>query len=58
MLPYIDIKKEYICRTYSLVSPEQSSKFDFNFYDYFNNVSSEVNGINYYTAEITVKTAL
>lgn len=58
LLPYIDIKKEYICRTYSLVSPEQSSKFDFNFYDYFNNVSSEVNGINYYTAEITVKTAL
>lgn len=57
-MPYVDIKKEYICRTYSLVSPEQSSKFDFNFYDYFNNVSSEVNGINYYTAEITVKTAL
>lgn len=29
-----DIKKEYIIHKYSIQSPEQSSSFDFNFYDY------------------------
>lgn len=36
---YEDIKKEYICREYSIVSPEQSNKFSFNFYDYKNSKS-------------------
>lgn len=32
--PYNDIKKEYMSRSYSLISPDKSSKFIFNFYDY------------------------
>lgn len=34
LLPYEDIKKDYICRQYSIVSPDQSGKYSFNFYDY------------------------
>ncbi len=34
LLPYKDIKKDYICRQYSIVSPDQSGKYSFNFYDY------------------------
>lgn len=34
VLPYADIKKDYICRQYSIVSPDQSGKYSFNFYDY------------------------
>lgn len=30
-----DVKKEYICRQLSIVSPDQSNKFSFNFYDYY-----------------------
>ena len=65
LLPYSDVKREYIQRQYSIVSPEQSGKFDFNFYDYINvqkdkngnnNVSSD--GINYATMNVTIKTAL
>lgn len=57
LLPYSDIKKEYITRQYSIISPEQSGKFDFNFYDYVNKVEDN-NGINYATLNIIVKTAL
>lgn len=57
LLPYSDIKKEYITRQYSVISPEQSGKFDFNFYDYVNKVEDN-NGINYATLDIIVKTAL
>lgn len=32
--PNTDVKKEYIQREYSIISPEQSGKFTFNFYDY------------------------
>lgn len=57
LLPYSDIKKEYITRQYSVISPEQSGKFDFNFYDYVNKVEDN-NGINYAKLDIFVKTAL
>ena len=57
LLPYSDIKKEYIIRQYSIISPEQSGKFDFNFYDYTNKVEDN-NGINYAKLDIVVKTAL
>ena len=57
LLPSSDIKKEYIQREYSIVSPEQSSKFTFNFYDYVNKIEN-VNGLNYTTIQIIIKTAL
>ena len=65
LLPSSDVKREYIQRQYSIVSPEQSGKFDFNFYDYIdvqkdkngnNNISSD--GINYAVMNVTIKTAL
>ena len=57
LLPYSDIKKEYITRQYSVISPEQSGKFSFNFYDYVNKVEDN-NGINYAKLNIIIKTAL
>ena len=57
LLPYSDIKKEYITRQYSVISPEQSGKFSFNFYDYVNKVEDN-GGINYAKLDIIVKTAL
>ena len=57
LLPNSDIKKEYIQREYSIISPEQSSKFSFNFYDYVNTIK-DVNGINYAELQIIIKTAL
>ena len=58
--PYLDVKKDYITRSYSIVSPDQSSKFTFNFYDYVNAfvpdvVESDKNAV---TANIKIKTAL
>lgn len=65
LLPFSDIKTEYIERQYSLISPEQSGKFDFNFYDYIDrqedqngNVGSNTNGINYAKINFIIKTAL
>ena len=58
--PYKDIKKEYIKRDYFIVSPEQSSNYHFNFYDYTNDIE-EVAGdelYNYKKLEISIKTAL
>lgn len=49
LLPYVDIKKDYICRQYSIVSPDQSGKYSFNFYDY----KKEAGTLN-----IVVKTSL
>ena len=57
LYPYSDIKKEYIQRQYSVISPEQSGKFDFNFYDYVNKIEDN-NGVNYAKLDIVVKTAL
>ena len=57
LLPYSDVKKEYICREYSIIPPEQSSKFTFNFYDYVNEIDDN-NGINYSFMNIVIKTAL
>lgn len=65
LLPFGDIKTEYIERQYSLISPEQSGKFDFNFYDYIDrqedqngNIGSNTNGINYAKMNFIIKTAL
>lgn len=57
LLPNSDIKKEYIERQYSIISPEQSGKFTFNFYDYYNTIDDN-NGINYKKSIFTIKTAL
>lgn len=46
-----DIKKDYIKRSYSIISPEQSGKMDFNYYDYI--VNPTTNSLN-----ILIKTAL
>lgn len=55
--PYTDVKKEYIQKQYSIVSPEQSNKFNFNFYDYVNYFEDR-DGINYAQMLILIKTAL
>lgn len=57
LLPNSDIKKEYIEKQYSIISPEQSGKFTFNFYDYYNTIE-DIEGINYKKASFTIKTAL
>lgn len=57
LLPDVDIKKEYITRSYRIVSPEQSGSFDFNFYDYTNEIV-ELNGKNGTVLTVTIKTAL
>ena len=57
LLPSSDIKKEYIEREYSIVSPEQSSKFTFNFYDYVNTITDN-DGVNYAQLRISIKSAL
>lgn len=57
LYPYSDVKKEYIKREYSIVSPEQSGKFTFQFYDYVNNIDDN-NGQNMTPLNIYIKTAL
>lgn len=57
LFPYSDVKKEYIQRKYSLISPEQSGKFDFNFYDYITEIN-DVDGINSVGINISIKTSL
>lgn len=57
LLPYSDIKKEYIERQYSIVSPEQSGNFVFNFYDYKNKIN-DTNGLNYEMLRVDIKTSL
>ena len=57
LLPSSDIKKEYIERQYSIISPEQSGKFTFNFYDYYNTIEDK-NGINQKKSSFTIKTSL
>ena len=58
--PYTDVKKEYITRNYSIVSPDQSSKFTFSLYDYVRDfvpdtVEVDKNAVN---VNIKIKTAL
>lgn len=48
----INIKKEYIEKIYSIVSPEKTGKFDFNFYDYTNDNSENKQ------LQVVIKTAL
>lgn len=57
LLPSSDVKKEYIERQYSIISPEQSGKFSFNFYDYKNKINDN-NGVNFENITIRIKTAL
>lgn len=56
LLPYSDIKKEYIEREYTIISPEQTGRFTFNFYDYITTVEDN-DGINYAVMSILIKTA-
>ena len=46
-----DVKKDYIKRSYSIVSPEQSGKMDFNYYDYIVSPTTKI-------LNIIIKTAL
>lgn len=55
--PYSDVKKEYILNNYAIISPEQSSKFKFSYYDYFTKIEDD-KGINNATEQIKIKTAL
>lgn len=57
LLPKSDVKKEYIERSYSIVSPEQSGKFNFQFYDYINEIIDD-NGTNTAFMNVSIKTAL
>lgn len=57
LLPKSDVKKEYIERNYSIVSPEQSGKFNFQFYDYINEIIDN-NGTNMAKMTVSIKTAL
>lgn len=57
LLPSSDVKKDYIQRSYSIISPEQTGKFTFNFYDYKSKIN-DVDGVNYETLSIIIKTAL
>ena len=59
LLPYKDVKKEYIQREYSIIAPDQSSKFTFQFYDYYTGITSqEGTDKNTYSANITIKVSL
>lgn len=53
----MDIKKEYIERQYSIISPDFSGKFSFNFYDYINTFEP-LNGKNSRKMYVAIKTAL
>lgn len=54
-----DIKKDYICREYSIISPEQSNKTFFEYYDYTNNNYSDIlNEQNNHPLTCYIKTAL
>ena len=57
LLPYSDVKKEYILNNYAIISPEQSSKFKFSYYDYFTKIKDD-KGLNVATEQIKIKTAL
>ena len=57
---YCDIKKEYIKRVYSINAPDQSNKFSFNYYDYYNDVipNNINNKISDSITTIIIKSAL
>lgn len=58
---YLDVKKEYTTRTYSVISPEQSNKFDFMYYDYTMEGSAEIeegSDRNNHPLTFKIKTAL
>lgn len=59
LLPYLDVKKEYIQREYTIISPEQTGRQTFNFYDYVNEFKeSPIAGKNGAIMTIAIKTAL
>ena len=57
LFPNLDVKREYIEREYSIVSPDKSGKFSFNFYDYTNTIE-ELAGRNSHQLTVKVKTSL
>lgn len=57
LLPFSDVKKEYIEREYSIVSPDKSNKFTFSYYDYKTEIIDN-NGINSAKLNLVIKTAL
>lgn len=61
LMPFKNVKKEYISREYAIISPEQSDKFVFDVYDYYdlteNNILEE-DGEYDKPLTIKVKTAL
>lgn len=57
LLPSSDVKKDYIQRSYSIISPEQTGKFTFNFYDYKTKIN-DTEGLNYEELAVVIKTAL
>ena len=57
LLPSSDVKKDYIQRSYSIISPEQTGKLTFNFYDYKVKIN-DVDGVNYESLSVIIKTAL
>lgn len=58
--PYLDVKKDYITRSYSIVSPDQSSKFTFSIYDYVREFVPDTaeTDKNAVSVNIKIKTAL
>lgn len=57
LLPNSDVKKEYMEREYTILSPDQSGRFTFNFYDYSTIIDNN-NGTNFAKLRIIIKTAL
>lgn len=57
LYPYSDIKKEYIKNEYTILAPDRSNRFTFNFYDYVGAVNDN-NGVNYSNIQIKIKTCL
>ena len=54
-----DVKKDYICRELSIISPDQSNKYDFNYYDYSLEENIEIKGNeNIHPLICQIKTAL
>lgn len=62
LYPDIDVKKEYIQREYSIISPDKTGKFTFNFYDYISTIDSQNmpsgGKANFTKLNIIIKTAL
>lgn len=56
--PSVDVKFDYITREYSIVSPDGTGKFNFNFYDYTNDIIKDTGNIEINTKQLTFLTKL